>query len=266
MSDNSKTYIDFMQIKGIDDSIKRLVFGYIHEISNIIDCPDLICFVILYYYHVNEYFTLHSEYMSLNKQQDIISTKHVSTTIYGNVSATVYGNINIYGDENSLFVWTFKLLDVCEYCNITVAGKSIYVCPYTIGLDSSNKTFVKSSESNFACRVTNINKFYAFSIEDEFAINLHSNNGDKRVRVKIHLYEGDIIKLQLNTKLKTLKYYINDNNNIRFKDGHKEIMFDTIDFNDKVYNLAINVTTDSEDCQAKLHRIQLVSFSQTILD
>ena len=52
------------------------------------------------------------------------------------------------------------------------------------------------------------------------------------------------ITMQLNVKDKTLEYYVNHK--------HQGIAFDNIDFNEKVYNMAVSIVTTREKCTIEL--------------
>ena len=220
--------LDFEIIKSIPQSIKDIIFGYLRNNQQILfksknnpyyNIPQLVAFIILSFYQNVEYFSEHGQSIKLNKKTNTISHE-------GKEYGTAYGNININGEINALYIWTIKIL---------LDRKCIY-----IGLDSSNKKFINDDFSDYA---TNNNDFYAFCdgyiynqqiLEDEYS--------------ELSVKNNDIIKMELNTKDKTLKYYIND------KD--QGIAFKNIAFKNKIFNLAIGFLSRSTES------VQLIDFIQ----
>ena len=149
---------DLNKIKSIDKITKYIVFGYIHqyEIENdsYFIMPDLIIYIILIYYEINEYSTVYGQDIKYDEKTNTLRNIKIQS------EGTIYGDINIL-DENKngiIYEWKFKI----------ISNKSKNIC---IGIDSSNKQFIHNDFSR-----GNYNK-YAFFAYGDGTIYYQSNCG-----------------------------------------------------------------------------------------
>eukprot|EP01084_Bolivina_argentea_P126028 223217_1 len=223
----SNTSLNFDLLKLIKQNTKDVVFGYMRKMASLVqvssNIPKLVKFTVLYYYHQPEYFTVYSPKIALDEFNSIITNNKIS-----NKNHTSYGNIDVNGSVNAVFVW--KILLICGFGT---------VC---IGLDSSNKKYING---DFSDRKQNQFNFYAFSDQNKYNHRfIHAKYGDDWC-------DQDILTMELNTKEKTLKLYINDID--------QGVGFNNIELKDKNYNFAIALYHSNES-------IQLLSFEQTIIE
>ena len=223
------------KINSIQERNKKICFGYIHETqqqlpsnNSYYNIPDLIVFLCILYYSNPECFTVYGNDITITDEWS--AKNHAKTDSYN----TAYGNVQIDGNKHILYEWTFKIY--FQSIKFTMV----------IGIDSSNKYFKNSKYT------VSINKYPHYSnCNGTISSNKQCDNVEEFFRRL--LYEqnrwkiGDIIKMEINTKNKTIKYKHND------KD--LGIAYKNIDFtNNKIYNLAIFL-------YAEKAAVQLLNFS-----
>ena len=128
-----------------------------------------------------------------------------------------------------IYIWTLKI----------IKDSRMY-----IGIDSSHKKYINADFS----RAINLNHYYSFGGDTE----IYYNNQQAEYNNNVFSWSnGSILNMKLNVKNKTLSYYSpQDANNI--------VLFTNINFEDKIFNLAISM--GSNDC------VQLIDFKQISID
>ena len=194
------------------------VFGYTRESKQNLfgattnpyyDIPELINFLIIYYYHFVE--TLRAN----NDKPKISDNNCMFTFIPTFNPGSVLGTVDIKHDDNCLYIWTLKLFD--KWTGDIFIGI----------LDASVQL---ESDKSFEDLGIGDKKFYACCGSWKESHNMSAkdvNNCDwNNCNAKV--------KMEMNTEDKTLRYFIDGRD-------HQEIGFDDIDFsNDTVYHFAIS--------------------------
>ena len=221
---------DLAEIKQIDTNIVFIVFGYVREQQenhSVYCIPDLISFIILhYFYECPEYFNVYPSEIEEDRATNTILNKSKG-------DHCAYGNVDIKSSDIAMiYEWTFKL----KYFGGTTF----------IGIDSSGR---KHLCGDFTSKWENDSQFYAFSGDHQY----DQKNGDTKIFFNYyHEWEtGDILKMVLNVKNKSLKIYREEQ-----KLGNY-LKFMNVDLKDKTFNLAVQLWCKDES-------VQLLNFKQYI--
>ena len=224
--------LNFSQIKQAKIKEKLVVYGYLRQYQSLLpsnnsyyNIPELVYLTCIAFYRQIEYFTKHGKYIKLNNECNKASIELDGKT------DTVYGNIDINGDDNCIYLWLFKVL----------TNRLYY-----FGIDSSNKNQINDS---FAIKSKNKYEYYAAGF-NESTVYIYSH---KFVTGYKFLFNGGIkpndeIKMELNTKTKCLKFYMN-------KEKESKIIINDINLDDdKTYNMAIEMASNRS--------VKLIDFQQ----
>ena len=178
--------------------------------------PSLVFMITMLYYYNPEYFTIHGHQIMLNKD------KNVAVTTLEIARNTVYGNVAIGRSSKGKHIWIF---------DITKPNKKVIIA---IGIDSSNKNFPDTSFNS----LDNESAYYAYQCWAEGTDKPSRRVYNRRVDdAKYAVSYGVVfskkacqIKMELNMDNKSLKYYI---------DGDDQgTAFDNIYFkNDEEYSI-----------------------------
>ena len=231
--------VDFASLKKVDRKTKYLVTGFIRNVEKQLDqdmiIPALVLTTCILFYHLKEFFVVCGDEMIIDEKMTTVSILIPQKTIYSKFKRnTVYGNIGITNKYNCIYSWTLKILQ-----------SDIY--DILIGIDASNRKYVAVG--------------FAFGKKDEYHYALSHKgrkyvyNGEfsKRYGKFGRCQVGDIIKMILNSKKKSLSYEVNDTG--------QGIAFDGIKFDDDTeYNFAVSM------CSGGLRNaVQLIDFEQVFL-
>ena len=237
--------LKFDEIKDVDDYIKNIVNGYIHTSQSLLPheqntyyiIPPLVGYLITAYYYEPECFAFFPESITKNEKKDVITHSSLrDISIFGNMKISK----NLYCNK---FIWTLKISNCC-------IGLSI-----AIGIDADSS---KDVESLFDCNERADVPFYAYeSYYRKYSQNsfFHYFTGDMKestIRGKygicyVEQETENILKMALDTKNKTLRYYVNEKDQGIAVD---DVMLD----NNEEYTLAIS---------AEAHvTVQLLQFQQ----
>ena len=162
-----------------------------------------------------------------NNENAFISDDNLTVSfIPSSNPGSAFGTIDIKENDDCIYIWTIKILDEWSMDrNIGLIDASIKLSP-----GESFDYLGYGDDKYYACNGAykeshNIDLTYKHSEYEESVYDEQYGEFD----------EGEIIKMELNTKDKTLRYFQDDID--------KGIAFDNIDFsNDTVYNLALSVT------------------------
>eukprot|EP01084_Bolivina_argentea_P092973 167232_1 len=202
--------------------MKLVVDGYVRFESSIdqtnYSIPQLVNLLICTYYPILEYFTVYGKGVKLNDHKDI------STVIKdGNFNNTVFGNIQVSNSTQEYYIYTWTLKFIQIFSGII------------IGIGSAEKNNFNEDDWDETC----------YGYGDTY---LYHNQQTSMQKYKgIRWKNGDILKMIINTKTKTLSYDTNGKN--------EGIAFENIDFNGTRLQLAIFMGSIPE-C------IQIVDFKQ----
>ena len=222
-------------VKSIHQHTKDSVFGYIRRYQNILGQDKVIAPLIyhpcLSYFHIKEYWTAyHPKLCELNEDKSIV------THTYGDERlspSSIYGNILTKRDSPSIYKWKFKIIK-----NADGRGKCLY-----LGIDSSKKKYIADDYS-----WDNEYHHYAFGDGNKYSLDtVETEYGTEEYR---GFYDGDLVEMELNTKKKTIKIYINGND--------QGTAFDDVDI-DREYNMGI--TLSQKDTS-----VQIVEFKHIYLE
>ena len=176
---------------------------------------------VLSYYNPTEAISTYGKHLKYDDINNII--KNIGYSV-----GTAYGSVNIDFDRDDymLYIWTLK---------IKFEIGRIY-----IGIDSSNKLYINDDFSS-----PNNDKYDYYSIASQyiFAQNVHC---EQEYLDRFKWINGDIIKIAVNTKTKTIRLkqnlfpYIN--------------VFKNIEFKNKIFNLAITLSIHES--------VQIIDFMQ----
>ena len=240
--DHSEMF-DFRKIKSIPSYDRNLIFGYFRILQNLFNsldpyynAPKLVIYLCLYYYDDREFFAVHGLFIKLDKTNKLASHTKKFKIFEIESTNTIYGNIDINPSDKSsnLYIWRFEIIE---------SHYSIY-----IGIDASNKSYKDSSfydkSSFYFASDGEILLCHDDSLIDDDTIDNFGLIDDSDYWQKC-----DLIKMELNTKNKTIKYYKNwENEGIGFKN---------IDFGNKICNLAISIGDEES--------IKLIDFEQKFI-
>ena len=199
---------NFDRIKDVDGYIKNVVNGYIHASQSLLPheqnayyiIPPLIYYLVIGYYHNPEYFALFPESITINDDKN--KAIHNPQTISG---ISIFGNMKISKNMHSnKFIWTIK-----------ISGPSSGLA-IAIGIDADSS---KNVEKLFDCNKNADGPFYAYESELFYGSRQTNLNyyTPKEQSISHAEYgvsyaadnEDHTLKMELNTKNKTLRYYVN---------------------------------------------------------
>ena len=219
-------------IKSIDQRTQDIANGFIRASQSLIindnhpyyNIPSLVFVITVLYYYNPEYFTIHGQFIKLNKDKDTVTL----TNEYSFISGTAYGNVIIDKRSKGSHIWTFSV--VKPDCS----GQG----EMTIGIDSSRKKFADD------CMYVSHRKEYAyygyvsFNDGDDACTAIRTYNAKldhKHYECEYGVIYSDTeseVKMELNMRNRTLKYYVNDTD--------QGIAFDNICFqNDEQYTMVV---------------------------
>eukprot|EP01084_Bolivina_argentea_P297083 511742_1 len=190
---------DFEWVKTVDTFSKCKVCGYLRRLSDKSDYsfPDLIYYICLYYYFDREYFTVcHPDMMISNNNMITTAPTYVG-------EGSVLGNICINNDENNLYVWELEMYNVPESTHTSIG---ICAWPPLMNLlifDSVMQDLSWDGANIIDCVYTFKNNGSIRLYVDEPCDYWLSPYGES-------FKTGDIIKMELDTMNRTLRYYKND--------------------------------------------------------
>eukprot|EP01084_Bolivina_argentea_P258630 436109_1 len=206
------------KLKKINQTCKNIVSGYMRHIQdlifNITEFPYIFT-ICLMYYSDSEYFTTIGQDISVYDYNKVLSSYalDMSYCYYGD--GTSYGNIPINNNSALKYIWTFKLFTM---------DQSIVA----IGIDSSNK--LHTNNAFYDC--DNKQPYYAVEMISIGGCSFKYCMDMPQIQYGQSINDCDEIKMELNVKCRTLKFYIND--------CDQGIAFDDIDFkNDIQYYMAV---------------------------
>ena len=226
--------LDLAKLKTIDKEITDTVFGFIHECELLFDednlhhtIPDLIGYICLAYYFINEYFSVYGENITYDQLTNAV--KNHCTEIVPN---TAYGNVRVDGNNSdiSVYIWTLKII-----------SNAYSVC---IGIDASNKMYPDHDFTNVETDDYDHNtRYFAYGEE----IFWSSDDVEASYGVDIDFADNDIIKYTVNVKKQKITIF-----NDRIDD---RIVYDVKDgfFNGCIFHFAV-MLHDSGDA------VQMIDF------
>ena len=220
-------------LKNFDEALVLCVSGYTRECKHRLlpndnpyyNIPDLINFIILYYYHHAEKLRSTSDNVKILQNKSIITVLQMQKG-----DSNIFGSVDIKGNGDYIYSWSFKII---YHKNCICIGIIDAFCENKI---PSNKLFVENAVKYV--------KFYAASGDFIYS---HNKRENQCAYGEIWT-DNNIVKMELNTKEMTLRYFKNDQN--------QGIAFNSIDFsNDTIYHLAIS-------CYHEIEALQLIDFTQ----
>eukprot|EP01084_Bolivina_argentea_P014195 26537_1 len=178
---------NFKWVNAVPKHTNYCVNGYIRNQQNRLpnsntfyNIPLLITYLILDYYYERESIRkiFKKSSVKLNQKRQIATIRHISDT---NVHHTVYGSLLIDFSKSFIYEWDIRVLSLPQ---------NVYGSVITIGI-------VNSHSLNKIC--------YEYSnygtIKDE---------SENCLIYAESFHTSDIVSLQINTKMKTLRYFVND--------------------------------------------------------
>ena len=213
---------------------KDLVFGYNKNAQTLVTpnrIPMDVSYLCLVYYHEHDYFDKCDNRLEINEARDTVAVKNVSgDATFGKGQAC--GGCIINGKIPMIYSWTFETF-----------GKDINHYLKYIGISSGTepgKLFSEGADN------TDI-EFYRMENDGEVLCSLWSLDWEK---YNEGFNDGDIVKMEINTKKQEIKYFVNDKDHgVAFRD---------INFDDKEFRMAVFIGD-------KDYKIRLSEFKRTIL-
>ena len=206
-----------MLLQKVTQRTLDIVNGYMKQAQLLLPCkdnsyyniPELVNVICTDFYKNPEYFAKYD--------QDALQLDEEKTTIIPKVEsfATCYGSINIVNDNVSKCIWQFKILSQ----NGIIA----------IGIDSSNKQYFDQDFHDCG----NDQPYYAIELYRDWTILSYTYN--RAIPAYLDTVDDSskiFIKMELNLKNKTLKYYFGDIDGVV---AFKNIYFDET----TVYHMAV---------------------------
>eukprot|EP01084_Bolivina_argentea_P212518 361225_1 len=214
----------FSKSQCIDERSRNLTFGYIRNIENINTVPFGIKNICLLYYFETEAFGKHGEKLIISSSSNRKCNDIVHRTDTGDVNC-VFGTVVIGLDNypNAIYCWSFKVtLYPSPMLNVWPFVQLLYDSPF-IGIVSARKAINNDCFSK---------KEYAYNFygRDTTWKSLKCNNYNLTIAsygAYDKIKSGDIIKMEVDLKNKSIKYFHN-NKDLGFT-------FNEIDLNYKYY-------------------------------
>ena len=223
-----------------DQATNDLVNGYVKEQQLVFPFAKtanytipLVQHLIATYFHAAEFFTTHGSLITLNEKSNTLTFNDNETEKCSSTPCTVYGNIRIDDKMHcNKFLWEFKIISANDM-----------VC-IGIGIDSSNKEYTNTMFDS------SINKYpyYSFeSIKIVTGLSQILTNDSSDDYGSFYCKPNSVVKMELDTNNKTLRYYVNG--------ADQGIAVDNVKFdNNEQYVAAISVN--------KNVKIKLLKFEQ----
>ena len=207
-SQGMATVFDFEEIKSIKPCVQRAVYGYIRRCQQLLpsnnayyNIPELVSFIILFYYNHREYFHIHYSNLVITENE-----------IYGKWSGTAYGSVAIHSEIQSPYKWTLKIIQ----------GNDIY-----FGI-SSTQTILNKNFAPYTATHTEIDddhKYYAMNDSGHLLSNAGWANSCGIVQ------DGDNIIMTVDVQ----------ESKITFTANEQDRYFENIDFINYTYYMAVFV-------------------------
>eukprot|EP01084_Bolivina_argentea_P273291 465483_1 len=228
---------NFSKLKFIDDETKKLIFGYVRNIENLCNVPMAIKHLCLFYSLETEEFGKHSKKLIVSS-----STKYKYNDIAYAESLPKFSRSNVFGSividsnkhPNTIYSWTFKLTS--NHTLFSTSLPSIGIVSNVISVDDYCFNMYVGGKKHY------LYSHYGWDISSG---KVRFKNRSCDYNASCHIESGDMIKMEVDLKHKTLKYFQND------KD--LDVAFEDIDLNFK-YCLAISFPPWS-------NQVQIIDFS-----
>ena len=189
---------DFAMLKVVDDRSQCLISGYIHNVEkeeSYLNIPELIAVIVIFYYYEFEKLTKCGDQILLNDDGDEAvrkdNSEYHASTMYGNIPIKING---------MRYIWTLKIGKVPN-------RDSIF-----IGIDNSNKSCIDDDFCD-PSEEFKIDYGYENFISYGWGTDKKSYNTDggqvNVVKYGELIQENDLIKMELNTMDKSLRYFRN---------------------------------------------------------
>ena len=232
--------LNFQDLKFIDQHEKDLVAGYFKTLKQETDIiiPSIIVSITILFYHAKEFFTVCGSHMKIDK-----NSLRVTTFLSSRLKKdTCYGNIPINDQYDCIYSWTFQIIEKNRN-------------RVEIGIDTSNKQRINKRFTSTVNVEDNDTLYYAYGSNAVLRSHRHKS-GDNTYIDGTKFEKGDILKMVLNTKNKTLQFFINDE--------LQGARFDDVEFKeDKDYYLAISMCTHQQSNESP-GCVELISFEQKL--
>eukprot|EP01084_Bolivina_argentea_P304825 526532_1 len=214
----TETNTAFRMIDHIGSKTRCIVFGFMRGIQILlakdINVPsEIVCMCLLYYYYP-EYFTTHGSDITLLDNGTVVKYNITGYSWEGN---TVYGNAEINQNDYIKCIWSFQMVrlskDPMIAVGITSAKTNVNEIFHTDDFDCGDHWVAYDNLE----RHTNFANAYAYSMYDGESVIATKSLYDRHD----HEYwdydygcvcrQGDELKMELDIQNRTLKYYINSN-------------------------------------------------------
>ena len=219
------------KIKPISQSEKDLVIGYTKESSKLslsYPFPIALSYLCLIYYFEYDYFHECDRGLRINDKKDTVK-------VIGRkdqwISKRAFGKIVIQTKIPMIYSWKFKLID-----------------------DNYSVPAIFISTRNGASSADIKNQYDTYELWRSGHITSWLTRHESQIyeRYCNPWQQADVITMEVNTKEKHIKYFINDKDyGVAFKD---------IDFNDNEFKMGVHVEMRGTD-----YKIKLIEFSKKIL-
>eukprot|EP01084_Bolivina_argentea_P108655 194194_1 len=195
--------LTLQEVKYVDDSNKRLVFGFIREIEakcSIQNTPPLILYTCLLYYYATEYFDKCGTGVNISDDKMTITKDSASGTTWNN---TTYCKNFIDSTSKGIVKWTFKMNKFHTEKDHNFPSSDICI-GITSTEDNTNKDWAFGA-SGFYYASGNLGKFFQ---TDNDSMNKCNANRDS-IEEKIKFGESDQITLILDLEQRKIFQQIN---------------------------------------------------------
>ena len=182
--------VPFERLKFVDQATKDLVEGFIRNTSRTFSddkvIPSLVVTICILFYHLVEFFSVCGKSMIIDDNMTILKVSVPNGKLE---RMTGYGNIEITNRYNCIYSWTLKLVKLDIFDTF-------------IGIDASNKEHI---DRNFTGNTTT---------NGHYAINARGSKFTMKTEREVFSYgkkmnTGDIVKMEINTKNRTMQFWIN---------------------------------------------------------
>ena len=223
------------------------VFGYVRSVQHLLpmtsayyNIPSLVTFLILEYFYIKETFDIHGDKIELDETLMIASSPQLSGLTY--IQNSVFGRVVIDFDQWFIYRWELKILNG--------APAASYHGAITVGIvatecidDCKNGNFTDNPEDYFVAYYSRSDLIFEIAF-DEYAKNKGEPYG-----------VGDVIKMEINTKDKTIEFAKNNKSFGVLKPRKANV--EVIDPS-KTYQLAVAVGSDNV--------VQVIHFEQITVE